>query len=205
MTEERKQITTSDWSFMGACCNPCMGRKQTSQSVRDELKASGIMKIVLLGNAESGKSRLLSVLGEEKGASSTYSPTNGTRNVRLVTTGQREISLVEVGGNLVQFWPRAIDSKVDAVWYILTKPEYEKRDLSQLRGFLKEVRELLNSRSMNVLVTVMGVSGLSLETAKANIGPLVSDCGVNLPIKVSVCGDFERLNVVLSLESLVKL
>jgi ribosome-interacting GTPase 1 len=204
MTEERKQITTSGWSFMGDCCNPCMGRKQAPKSVRDELKASGMMKIVLLGNAESGKSRVLSVLSEEIKASSAYSPTNGTRNIRLVTPGQREISLVEVGGNLVQFWPRAIDSKVDAVWYILTKAEYEKRDVSQLTGFLREVRELLNTRSMDVLVTVMGVSGLSLETAKANIVPLVSDCGVNLPIKVSVCGDFEKVNVLLSLEPLVK-
>ena len=201
MVEDRKEVVTNQWSFLGSCCNPCMGRKQESKEIRDSIKTNNMTKIVLLGSAGCGKSRVLSSLTDEKEVESGYTPTNGTRNIKL-KTGEREVGVVEVGGSLSKFWPRAIDSKVDGVWYVLSSSEYEGNDFARLIDFLASVRESLNTRSIVVLVTVLGSSGLSAETAGEVIAPLGSSSGVILPLRVSVCRDFERTSIIDSLKPL---
>jgi ABC-type cobalamin/Fe3+-siderophores transport system ATPase subunit len=178
-----------------------MGRKQESKEIRDSIKTNNMTKIVLLGSAGCGKSRVLSSLTDEKEVESGYTPTNGTRNIKL-KTGEREVGVVEVGGSLSKFWPRAIDSKVDGVWYVLSSSEYEGNDFARLIDFLASVRESLNTRSIVVLVTVLGSSGLSAETAGEVIAPLGSSSGVILPLRVSVCRDFERTSIIDSLKPL---
>lgn len=204
MTQDRKEVATTEWYFLGQCCNPCMGRKtNASKPTSDGIKGIGMTKIVLLGSAGSGKSRLLSVLSGEKESEAGYAPTNGTRNVKF-SSGSREVSLVEVGGNLSKFWSRAIDSKVDGVWYILTREEYESRELTVFVDFLGQVRESLNARGLLVLATVVGESDISAEAALERISPTILDIGLFLPVKVSVCAQFDKNSVIESLKPLIE-
>lgn len=158
MSQGEEAISVSWWQYFGSCCNTCYTRKAGISSRPRQKRSSTDKRIVLLGKSRSGKSHALSILAgnESTGGPHNYSATNGT-TVSHVSVKDHSISVVEVGGGLSKFWSRAIDSRVDGIWYLMTKEDFETDDFSVLRDFLVSALETLNVRNLPVLITVVGI------------------------------------------------
>ena len=174
MTQD--QISIGWWQHFGACCSPCYVRKGGSSGKRSIVRYGPERKIVLVGANKTGKSRILSVVSSSASTDPVkeYAPTSGTRST-IIKRNDVAVTLVEISGALSTFWPRMIDARVDGIWYLISKSEFELGDYHTLVRFLKDVRDTVHTNGISVLVSFVGIDqasgkcGSSLDAALASI------------------------------------
>lgn len=172
---------------MFGCCMNSASRKSGPVGSIFTSSSSGVKKrILVLGKSEIGKSRTLYILQHPEAdidlSDKVYSGTNGTSTIQ-VDIPPVAYTFIEVGGALVEFWSRSIDSKVDGIWYLIDKEDYVKSDYASLEKFLADSHDVLLKRKPAFVVTVLGVD----ETASTSeIEILVNASGSIDPKKLEV-------------------
>lgn len=178
-----------------ACCNTCHTRKQ-GLPWSGASKSEYTKRVLLIGKTESGKSRIVSCLRDSPTETSgTYEPTNGTL-VSRVNVPPMDLTLVEVGGKLSEFWHRSIDSKIDGIWYIMSPDELKSRDFTVLLRFLRLSSEMLISRRLPVLVTS------SYADLKSILSVQIEESGVSRVSFVQILPEYTRASLEPALDEL---
>jgi hypothetical protein len=148
--------------------------------------SDGIKKrVVVLGKPECGKSQTLHILQNPEAPLDTsveYTPTNGTTSVQ-VDIPPMTYTFTEVGGGLIEFWTRSIDSKTDGIWYMISKEDYDQSQFTALETFLVDARDILLKRKPAFVISVLGVDE-SASTSEIEI--LVNATGSIDPKKLAV-------------------
>jgi hypothetical protein len=111
-----------------------------------------------------------------------YTPTNGTTSVQ-VDIPPMTYTFTEVGGGLIEFWTRSIDSKTDGIWYMISKEDYDQSQFTALETFLVDARDILLKRKPAFVISVLGVDE-SASTSEIEI--LVNATGSIDPKKLAV-------------------
>jgi hypothetical protein len=144
--------------------------------------------VLVLGSQQVGKSRALAIMTGSP-ESTGYVPTAGTNSTRFELSGT-EVNLIEVGGGLRPFWSRALNDRIDAVWYMLTPEELQSKNFASLVEFLKESSEKLLKASL--CISINGALSMSEESAHKTITESILNAGVfDSPI-ISVIPDVSR-------------
>ncbi len=191
----------NDWVSMFGCCVNTAARKAVASGSIFQSASSGVRKrILVLGKSETGKSRTLAILQKPTtpvDSSQEYPPTNGTSTCH-VDIGPISYTFIEVGGALVEFWSRSIDSKTDGIWYLIDKEDYDRDDFAALEKFLGDSRDILLKRKPALVVTILGV-GKSASTSEIEI--LINASGAIEPKKLGITRLEDPLNYASILKS----
>lgn len=187
------------WQNLTACCNTCVTRKIGSLIPESSKSLTNSRRVVVLGSPECGKSRILSLISDSNGTSTSYKATNGTATTRL-QHGDLSMGFVEVGGSLRGFWSRTVDAKVSCVWYLLTRGEFDGRDFATLSAFFNEASTTINTHRIPIVVSVLEGSGLNVGDVENVIMAAVSDCGVFVTPSITMVGSFEKSSLIPSVD-----
>lgn len=197
MTSEA--VTVNWWQNLTACCNTCVTRKGGEVVTEAAKSFSNSKRVVVLGSPECGKSRVISLLADTNANGNVYTPTNGTVTTRIAHKDVG-ISLVEVGGSLRGFWSRTVDAKVNCLWYLVRREEYDARDFATFSTFFREASTTINTHRIPIVVSILQGQGVGLGEAENLIMAEVSDCGVFVTPSVTLIGGFEKPSLIPSLD-----
>jgi len=168
-TNNNTTAETSGGGLFGflTCCGNSSARKDGNGfnlfGGSNEKKKS----VLVVGTSGSGKSRILHLISREDSfleEAHVYTRTEGT-NVVQVSFPPISFSFIEVGGSLSDFWSRSLNNGCDAVWYLMTRVEFESGNYDQLLKFLESSKDTIKKKQLLVSVLDIGdaVSTSDLE------------------------------------------
>jgi hypothetical protein len=125
-------------------------------------------RVLVVGKSGCGKSRILYLLSSDDSvlpSEHVYTPTEGT-NIVQSSFPPIAFSFIEVGGSLSDFWNRSLENGVDAIWYMMTRQEFESGNYEQLLKFLESSKDTVKSKIL--LVSVLSIND-SISTSDLEI------------------------------------